>query len=191
MAYMAQQAPTRATASMSAGMTADVTADVTADMEAWRTFAAVHAQLSSHLARELARETGLSEADFQVLDALLDAPGNRARALDLRLTLQWEKSRLSHQVARMVTRGLIDRQACTEDARGFDVALTEAGRAAGGHARRVREASVRNIVLDTLGPERLADLADVAALLADRLARAADDDPACQAVLAEAAQRQG
>jgi DNA-binding MarR family transcriptional regulator len=154
--------------------------------DAWRAHTTVHAQLAAHLARELTRATGLSEADHQILDALLDAPDGRMRALELRWTLQWEKSRLSHQVGRMSARGLLNRVACTEDARGWDITLTEAGREAAVRARRVREESVRELVVETLGPERLAQLAETAALLRTRLERAAEEDPACRAARADA-----
>jgi DNA-binding MarR family transcriptional regulator len=143
----------------------------------------------AHLARELARATGLSEADYQVLDALLDAPGGRARALQLRVALEWEKSRLSHQLARMVERGLLARTSCVEDARGADIALTDAGREAGQRARRVRAESVRTMVLETLGAEGMACLDEVATVLATRLSEAAQADPACRAALVEATGR--
>lgn len=156
-----------------------------ADLAVWRAYTTVHGKLAAHLARELARATGLSEADHQVLDALLDAPDGRMRALELRWMLQWEKSRLSHQVARMAGRGLLDRVACAEDARGWDIRLTPEGRAAAARARRVREESVRRLVLDTLGPGRLAGFAEAAALLAERLERAAQEDPDCRAARAE------
>jgi len=156
------------------------------NMEIWRRHSLVNAHLMSYLARQLTRATGLSEADYQVLDALLDAPGQRARARELRWTLQWEKSRLSHQLRRMVARGLIDRQGCAEDARGADVVLTDAGREAAQRARQVREESLQAIVFDTLGPEHMARLNEATTLLADRLARAAEEDPDCQAAYAEA-----
>ncbi|MGN9781620.1 MarR family transcriptional regulator [Nonomuraea sp. ZG12] len=156
-----------------------------AELDAWRRHTTVHGQLAAHLARELTRATGLSEADHQILDALLDAPGTRMRALELRYALQWEKSRLSHQVARMSARGLLERVACSEDARGWDLSLTAEGREAAARARAVREESVRRLVLETLGPERLALLAEAADLLTERLERAAEEDPACRAVHAE------
>lgn len=158
----------------------------TTDLDIWRRYRVVHARLMSYLARELTREMGLSEADYQVLDALLDAPGNRAQALDLRWTLQWEKSRLSHQLARMVRRGLIERRVCERDARGLDITLSRAGREAARQARRVREESLRRIVFDTLGPEQMAYLAEATALLAGRLAIVEAEDPACVAARAEA-----
>ncbi|MGW4641709.1 MarR family winged helix-turn-helix transcriptional regulator [Sphaerisporangium sp. NPDC004334] len=154
------------------------------ELDAWRGYTAVHAQLAAHMARELTRATGLSEADYQVLDALLDAPSARMRALELRWTLQWEKSRLSHQVARMRSRGLLERDACTEDARGWDISLTAAGRQAATRAREVREESVRRLVVGTLGAERLAHFAEAATLLAARLQRAAEQDPDCRAARA-------
>lgn len=158
-----------------------MTATTASDLAAWRAYNTVHTQLAAHLSRELTRATGLSEADYQILDALLDAPGGRMRALELRYVLQWEKSRLSHQVGRMAKRGLLTRESCVEDARGWDLVLTPEGRTAAARARQVREESVSRIVLDTLGPGRLAHLAETAALLAARLERAADEDPACRA----------
>lgn len=150
---------------------------VTSDLAVWRACSAVHTQLTAHMSRELTRATGLSEADFQILDALLDAPGGRLRALELRWTLQWEKSRLSHQVARMAKRGLLTRESCAEDARGWDLVLTPAGREAGERAREVRAHSIRRLVLDVLGPEHLARLAETTELLAARLEQAAEEDP--------------
>lgn len=167
-------------------MNTEVSSRPLSDMEVWRRYCLVQAHLMGYLARQLTRATGLSEADFQVLDALLDAPGQRARARELRWTLQWEKSRLSHQLRRMVARGLIDRQACAEDARGANVVLTDAGREAARRARQVREESLQAIVFDTLGPEHMARLHEVTTLLADRLARAAQEDPDCLAAYREA-----
>ncbi|TXK42477.1 MarR family winged helix-turn-helix transcriptional regulator [Nonomuraea sp. C10] len=158
---------------------------MTADLAAWRAYSTVHTQLAAHLSRELTRATGLSEADYQVLDALLDAPGGRMRALELRWVLQWEKSRLSHQVGRMAKRGLLGRESCAEDARGWDIALTPEGREAAVRARQVRDDSVRRLVLDALGPDRLAGLEETAALLSARLERAAEEDPSCRAARAE------
>ncbi|MDA0633530.1 MarR family winged helix-turn-helix transcriptional regulator [Nonomuraea sp. MCN248] len=163
-----------------------MTATTASELAAWRAYSTAHDQLTAHLSRELARATGLSEADYRILDALLDAPGGRMRALELRWVLQWEKSRLSHQVGRMARRGLLGRESCAEDARGWDITLTPEGREAGARARLVREHSVRRTVLEALGPDRLAQLAETAALLSARLERVAEEDPSCRAARAEA-----
>ncbi len=157
-----------------------------AAMAVWLEYSTIHQHLMSHLARELNRETGLSEADYQILDALADRPDGRVRALELRWVLQWEKSRLSHQIARMVTRGLLDRRACAEDARSQIVVLTTEGRDAAVRARRVRAVSIERLILRVLPAEVLDELAHATQLLADALERAADADPECRVVRAEA-----
>ncbi|MGH1562403.1 MarR family winged helix-turn-helix transcriptional regulator [Mumia sp. DW29H23] len=163
-------------------MTATRTPD--APLDAWRAYAAAHERLVRHLAREITRETGLSDADYAVLEVLAEAPGGRLRSRELRLALEWEKSRLSHQTRRMEQRGLLGRETCEADGRSADVVITELGRAAAARARAVRETSLRALVVDTLGAERVEGLAETAELLAARLARAADDDPYCRAALA-------
>jgi DNA-binding MarR family transcriptional regulator len=79
----------------------------------------------------------------------------------------------------MVARGLVDRAACAEDGRGADVVLTAAGRVAARRVREVRARSVQALVLDTLGPERVAHLAEATTLIARRLAEEEQADPAC------------
>lgn len=154
-------------------------------MAIWQEYSTIHQHLMSHLARELNRETGLSEADYQILDALADRPDGRVRALELRWILQWEKSRLSHQIARMVARGLLDRRACTEDARSQIVVLTADGRDAALRARLVREASIEQLILAVLPSEVLDGLAEATRFLADALERAADADSECRIARAE------
>jgi DNA-binding MarR family transcriptional regulator len=98
------------------------------EMAAWRGFMTMRFKLLSHLARELHRQTGLSEADYDVLVALSEAPGDRFRLGELGQRLDWEKSRLSKQIGRMSTRGLITREDCATDSRGAFAVLTKAGR---------------------------------------------------------------
>lgn len=76
------------------------------------------AQLQAQLNRELQAHSGVSLADFEVLVALTDRPDVQVRVRELAEALQWEKSRLSHHLARMERRGLIEREHCPDDARG-------------------------------------------------------------------------
>src|SRR5690606_42004443 len=78
--------------------------------------------------------------------ALLSLPTRRS----LDLALQWEKSRLSHQLARMEKRGLIERTECAEDGRGQIVGVTDAGRRAIQAAAPAHVAAVRRLFLDAL-----------------------------------------
>src|ERR1700742_4997933 len=88
------------------------------EQRAWRGLLTMHTQLTTFLGREMAAGSDLSMADFAVLVALTDDLGARVRAFALAESLGWEKSRLSHQLARMAGRGLIVRADCSEDARG-------------------------------------------------------------------------
>ena len=116
---------------------------------------AMTTRLDAALGRQLQRDSGLSHQDYQVLVNLSESPAERMRMTELAEAMQWERSRLSHQVARMSTRGLLEREECPQDRRGVFVRLTEAGRrrleeAAPGHVR-----AVRRLVFDVLSAEEL------------------------------------
>ena len=129
---------------------------------AWRAMLTMWTRLNAQLAREMAVNSDLSMADFSVLVALTDTCAGRTRAFSLAEALQWEKSRLSHQLARMEKRGLIERSECAEDGRGQIVAVTAAGRAAIEAAAPAHVAAVRRLFLDALSAEQVDALAEIA-----------------------------
>ena len=100
------------------------------EARAWRGFISMQTQLLRRLARQMQHDDGLSEADFEVLVRLSEAPDGRQRVFELGQATQWEKSRLSHHLSRMVQRGLVVRETCPTDSRGAFVKLTAAGRGA-------------------------------------------------------------
>jgi DNA-binding MarR family transcriptional regulator len=129
---------------------------------AWRALQFMHMRLERELARQLAAESGLSYPDYLVLVALTDRPDGRMRLFELGDVLGWEKSRASHHVGRMVDRGLVKKQRCDSDRRGFYVVVTARGRreieaAAPGHV-----ATVRRLFVDRLTPEQLDAVDDAA-----------------------------
>ncbi len=139
------------------------------EQRAWRGYLAMHAQLMARLSRQLQADSGLSLSDFEVLVQLTDRPEPRIRVGHLAAALQWEKSRLSHHLARMEKRGLISREGCPEDARGAFVTLTDHGRevieqAAPGHVD-----AVRALVFDHLDPDHVTALASIAERVLDRM----------------------
>jgi DNA-binding MarR family transcriptional regulator len=108
----------------------------------WRNYLAMSAGLQAEMNRQLQRDCGLSLADYDVLVALSELAACRVNELGDRLG--WEQSRLSHQLRRMRTRGLIARYGADDDRRGATVELTEAGRvalesSAPGHVDLVRD----------------------------------------------------
>jgi DNA-binding MarR family transcriptional regulator len=129
---------------------------------AWRALQFMQLRLEAELARQLAADSGLSYPDYLVLVALTDRPDGRMRLFQLGATLGWEKSRLSHHVARMADRGLVRKEKCDADRRGAYVVVTKRGRkeieeAAPGHV-----AAVRQLFLDRLTPAQLQAVADAA-----------------------------
>jgi DNA-binding MarR family transcriptional regulator len=138
---------------------------------AWRALQFMHMRLEAELARQLATDSGLSYPDYVVLVALTDHPDGRLRLFELGRVLGWEKSRLSHHIARMADRGLVKKEKCDSDRRGAFVAVTEMGRkeiesAAPGHVRAVRE-----LFIDRLTPDEL----DVIAAASERVLADLDD----------------
>lgn len=132
------------------------------ELRAWRSLQYMQMRLDGELARQLAADSGLSYPDYVVLVALTDQPDGRMRLFELAETLGWEKSRVSHQVARMANRGLVTKEKCDSDRRGAFVVLTPHGRreieaAAPGHV-----AAVRRLFVDRLTPAQLDAIAEVA-----------------------------
>lgn len=132
------------------------------EARAWRGYTRMRIELEAALSRRLARGPGLSHADYSVLVELSEAPEGRLRAFQLGRALRWEKSRLSHHLKRMESRGLVCREDCAEDARGSEVLLTETGRATIEAAAPAHVDDVRALMIDHLAPGQLDALADIA-----------------------------
>jgi DNA-binding MarR family transcriptional regulator len=121
------------------------------DWGLWRAFGAMNRALARELDRQLQRDAGISSADYAILITLFEAPERRLRTGELAELLTWEKSRVSHQIARMEARGLVERNDCAEDARGTWITLTADGRRATLGAMRDHAAKLREIFFDVLG----------------------------------------
>lgn len=128
------------------------------EQRAWRDYLDMHARLTARLHQQLQADAGLSLADFDVLVQLTDRDEQRARVLELAQDLQWEKSRLSHHLARMQRRDLVAREECPEDARGAFIVLTPTGRDAIERAAPAHVNTVRDLVFDQLTTEQVTTL---------------------------------
>ena len=129
---------------------------------AWRSLQFMQMRLEGELARQLTADSGLSYPDYLVLVALTDLPDGRMRLFELGDALGWEKSRLSHHVARMTDRGLVTKEKCDSDRRGAFVVVTKHGRkeieaAAPGHVT-----AVRRLFVDRLTPSQLDAIGEAA-----------------------------
>ena len=114
------------------------------EQQVWRAWLNTHIQINAELAQQLSADTSLSLSDYEVLVHLSESPDNQQRIVALANTMQWSRSRLSHQITRMAKRGLVRRETCDADGRGAFVVLEPAGleaitNAAPGHVKKVRE----------------------------------------------------
>ena len=122
-------------------------------LAAWRSLLEAHAAVTDLLERELEREQGLALSKFEVLLKLADAPGGRMRMLELAESVLLSKSGLSRLVDRMVEAGLVRRERCEDDRRGWFAVLTDQGRsalrrAAPVHLRGIQEHFARHLEPD-------------------------------------------
>ncbi|MER7404510.1 MarR family winged helix-turn-helix transcriptional regulator [Streptomyces sp. NPDC000070] len=141
------------------------------EQHAWRSFVRLHEKLGGRLSRLLQTEAKVSAADFAVLVHLTDVPEGRQRYQDLARALEWEKSRMSHHIARMAGRGLVVREDCPDDGRGAFVVITEAGHAAIEAAAPLHVEAVRELFLDHVTPAEMRVLADIS----ERVVRKLDE----------------
>ena len=148
-------------------------ASVTATQRAsWRQMMLMAFQLSGELGRQLSAKCGLSYQDYLVLAVLKDREDGRIRANELGRELGWEKSRVSHHVARMTERGFVRRETFASDKRGALAVITAKGREAIEAAASVHDAVVRDHFLAHVQKDELGVISDVAQRVLASLATA-------------------
>jgi DNA-binding MarR family transcriptional regulator len=113
-----------------------------AHLAAWRLLLETHAVLTERLAHELVSERGLPLSRYDVLLNLAEAPGGRLRMQELSESVLLSKSGLSRLVDRMVEAGLVRRERCEADRRGWYAVVTDQGRSA---LRRAAPTHLRGI----------------------------------------------
>ena len=104
-------------------------------LNAWRALLASHAALVDRLSEELQEEKDLPLPWYEVLLFLARAPDGRLRMGELAGSLLLTPSGVTRLVDRMEADGLVQRQQCPSDRRGWNAVITPAGRA------RLRSAS--------------------------------------------------
>jgi DNA-binding MarR family transcriptional regulator len=124
------------------------------EQRVWRTYLEMSSLLPAALNRQLQRDCGLTLPEYEVLVQLSEAAQQRMRPFQICEALNWEQSRLSHQLTRMERRGLVRRQECAADGRGAFIELTADGAAAISAAAPQHVATVRQLVFDRLSSDQ-------------------------------------
>ncbi len=146
---------------------------------AWRSFYRMQEVLRGRLEQQLQATSGLSNADYTVLVVLYDAPGQRLRQYELGEVVEWEKSRLHHQLSRMCRRGLVERgpDPGAPRSRAVYVTLTPAGRQALLAAAPAHSREVRRLVIDQLTDHELDQLGALSTRILEALDSESHHDP--------------
>lgn len=136
------------------------------DLAAWSALATVLEWLPATLDAQLLRDSGLSHFEYGVLYALAAAPERTLRMSALAGFANSSLSRLSRAVARLETRGWVERRPDPGDGRTTLATLTAAGAAQQEQAAPGHETLVRAVVLDPLSARQRRELQAIAATIA-------------------------
>ncbi len=131
------------------------------ELGAWRGLLRVHAGMTKALDAELLREHGLPLSSYEVLLFLADAPGGLLRMSELADGVLLSRSGLTRLVDRMERDGLLRRERCEDDARGYNAVIADKGRRLFQRARRTHLDGVRELFLSCLSSDELRTLADL------------------------------
>ncbi|WP_433146166.1 MarR family winged helix-turn-helix transcriptional regulator [Actinomadura nitritigenes] len=124
------------------------------EWEFWDTWMRAQRLLTSELERGLQRDCDVSKAEFSVLVTLWQAGGREMRVGELSESLDWDKSRVSHQLTRMEKRGFVERTRYGADGRRAGIGLTDEGRRAAQKAVLVHGDNIRRHFFDSLTPDQ-------------------------------------
>jgi DNA-binding MarR family transcriptional regulator len=141
---------------------------------AWDNFIHMQETLIGRLSRRIQADSGMSAADYVVLVSLTERGDGRMRFLDLAKRVEWEKSRMSHQVTRMAKRGLVAKEECPDDGRGAFIVATPAGYKAIEEAAPQHVEHVRRLFIDALTPNQLATLGRISKRILDHMEKQPD-----------------
>lgn len=118
----------------------------------WRTFLLGSARLTERMDADL-RRFDLDLAEYEILVALSEAPDRQLRMAELADAVHQSRSRLTHTIARMEKRVLVERTTCPTDRRGVWAHLTDAGFALLEQAAPNHVDAVRRNFVDAVCPE--------------------------------------
>ena len=96
-------------------------------LAAWRAFLNAHAVVIDSIEREMAAAGVLPLGSYDVLLALLEAPGRRLRLHELASHIVLSRSTLTRVVDRLEAEGLLARERVAMDRRGAYAVLTKQG----------------------------------------------------------------
>jgi DNA-binding MarR family transcriptional regulator len=114
-----------------------------------------HSELVRELDAELAREHDMPLSSYEVLLFLNDSAEGRMRMSELADSALLSRSGLTRLVDRLERQGLLRRERCESDARGYFAEITPEGRRAFATARKTHLDGVRRLFLSRFSRDEL------------------------------------
>jgi DNA-binding MarR family transcriptional regulator len=130
------------------------------ELGAWRGMLVAHAALTRRFDADLRAHHGIALNTYEALMLLGTSPAGRLRVSELSRGALLSISGMSRMIDRLERGGLVRREACEEDGRGAEVALTDVGRELLTAARASHLRAVREGFLEHFDDDDLATLAD-------------------------------
>jgi DNA-binding MarR family transcriptional regulator len=131
------------------------------EAHAWLGFVRTTQLLFDELDHQTRAEADMTHADYQMLALLSQAPNRQLNITRLAKVMCYSQSRVSHAVARLGSRGWIERGRDPHDGRGSVATLTDAGFAALADAAPGHVAAVRRHLFDQLTAVQVRQLAEI------------------------------
>lgn len=124
----------------------------------WRAFIEAHSAVMRVLEQDMMEKHGLALSWYDVLLHLAEAPEGRLRLGELANSVILTKSGITRLIDRMVDAGMVVREACPGDRRGYYAVITQSGRdtiekVGPGHSQKAWE-----VFLSQVSPEEAAVL---------------------------------
>lgn len=133
------------------------------ELRIWHAFVAMGEDVLGRVGQDITQATGLSGPEFSVLSRLSAYGRGEMRQQALATVMNWDKSRLSHQLTRMQQRGMVKRSA--GEGKVVLVSITALGRKRLEAALPARAESVRRHLLSHLSTEQADTLVRISNLL--------------------------
>lgn len=113
------------------------------------------------LNKDLQDAHGLTMAEYRILVMLSESPDGSRRMSDLADGVLSSRSRLTHQIRRMESDGMVERNTCVDDGRGVLAVITDEGKRRLEEAAPTHVVSVRKHLVDLLTVRELSVLGDI------------------------------
>ena len=144
-------------------------------LRVWRNFVLLAETVHREVGRDLWDDARLTDSEFTVLAELSMRADGTMRPSQCARAIDWDTSRLSHQLRRMEKRGLVARgRGDGSDGRAATIALTDEGRAAYRRAIGPHLRSAKRWFADALDGDRLGHLDDALGVLLEHVGRTAE-----------------